>query len=60
MIIIKLNPDDYEIISEKINELDIDRTKLQIEPSNDIKKVVAGLKRSLNTSYQRLSKGLRR
>jgi len=38
MIIIKLNPDDYEIISEKINELDIDRTKLQIEPSNDIKK----------------------
>lgn len=37
-IVIKLNPDDYDFISEKINELDIDKTKLQIEPSPEITK----------------------
>jgi len=37
-IIIKLNPDDYNLIIERIDELEIDRTKLQIEQSPEIKK----------------------
>ncbi len=37
-IIIKLNPEDYDFISDKINQLDIDTTKLQIESSPEITK----------------------
>lgn len=37
-IIIKLNPEDYDFIANKINELEIDKAKLQIESSPDITK----------------------
>lgn len=37
-IIIKLNPEDYNFISDKINQLDIDTTKLQIESSSEVTK----------------------
>lgn len=37
-VIIKLNPEDYNFISEKINELGIDSKKLQLEPSSEITK----------------------
>jgi len=35
-IVIKLNPDDYRFISQKIDELEIDKARLQIEPSAEI------------------------
>lgn len=37
-VIIKLNPEDYNFISEKVNELGIDSKKLQLEPSSEITK----------------------
>lgn len=35
-IVIKLNPDDYRFISQKIDELEIDKARIQIEPSAEI------------------------
>ncbi|MEN2994789.1 MAG: FliH/SctL family protein [Thermodesulfovibrio sp.] len=37
-VIIKLNPEDYNFISEKVNKLGIDSKKLQLEPSSEITK----------------------
>ncbi|MGC9044996.1 MAG: FliH/SctL family protein [Thermodesulfovibrio sp.] len=36
-IIIKISPEDYDYISQKIDELEIDRASIQIEPSDEIK-----------------------
>lgn len=37
-IIIKLNPDDYNLLSERFEELEIDRARLDLQPSPEIKK----------------------
>ncbi len=37
-IIIKVNPDDYKIVSEKISELGVDPQKISIHPSYDLKR----------------------
>lgn len=47
-VFIKVNPDDYEFISGRINELGVDKTKLKIEPSSEIN--TGGC--SIETRYQ--------
>ncbi len=37
-IIIKVNPEDYKIVSQKISELGVDPQKLSIHPSYDLKR----------------------